>query len=194
MKKMLGFAVALSALMMVGSVQAAEITINYTSDNRVNGLGVCTDSCDPYLLGAPAVFPGANFNDWTDADTATFDLDPGTYTIGFNVANDTGPAGFLAEILWQGNTNVSSSAWEVSNNGSVWYAATDLGGNGSAPWGNNLVGEIGAGSRWIWDAAPQDLEAVYFRTNITVAVPEPGTFALLGLGLAGLGFSRRKQS
>ena len=30
--------------------------------------------------------------------------------------------------------------------------------------------------------------------NINVSVPEPGTLALFGLGLAGLGFARRKRA
>ena len=34
----------------------------------------------------------------------------------------------------------------------------------------------------------------FVGTNITVSVPEPATLTLLGLGLAGLGFMRRKQA
>jgi hypothetical protein len=106
----------------------------------------------------------------------------------------------LAEILWDGNANYSSSSWEVydQSNGNFLANATEYGVNGGNNiWGNNLGGPvsgISTNANWIYTAnnfANADSSA-WFRTSISV--PEPGILGLFGMGLFGLAMARRKRT
>ena len=55
------------------------------------------------------------------------------------------------------------------------------------------ITSINLGSGFTGNGETFNADNVRFRTTGT-AVPEPATFALLGFGLAGLGFSRRRQA
>jgi hypothetical protein len=192
--------------MIVGSsgvAHAVEVDINYTADNMVF-LGSCTDaSC----LTTTALPIGSNFADWTKADTTTLDLGVGEHwfaweVTNFNTGSASNPAGLLAEILWDSNSNLSSNAWEYSlDNGNTWDNAVQYGANSdsSTIW-NQIAGQIAGISgdaQWIY--SPNALsfpdQHVVIKTGINIAsVPEPATLGLMGLGLLGFGFARKKRS
>jgi hypothetical protein len=62
-------------------------------------------------------------------------------------------------------------------------------------WGNPSGGYAGGAGTHVRNGVPQDRAwDFYFRTYVnTVSVPEPGTLALFGIGLLGMGLSRRRK-
>lgn len=208
MNKIKNSFVLLSAIGLFAWAQSARaelITVNYTFDNTTVVGGICAYAgCNP--LNAFADFSTIladgtepNAGDWRNADSVSVDLAPGTYDIAFigdnvGTSNPRNPGGFLAEILWGGNSIVTSSDWFVTIDGYNWVAATEWAQNGTGIWGSHLVDEISTGAQWLWTAnnfGSNTNSRVGFRTSFTV--PEPGTLALFGLALLGVGVARRRQ-
>jgi hypothetical protein len=193
-------------LLIVGSsgvAHAVTVDINYTADNMVF-LGTCTDaSC----LTTTALSTGPNFADWKKADTTTLDLGVGEHWFAWEITNfgtgsTSNPAALLADIIWDSNSTLSSSAWEYSlDNGNTWDNAVEYGANSdsSTIW-NQIAGQIAGISgdaQWIYspNALTTPDQHVVIKTGVNItSVPEPATLGLMGLGLLGFGYARRKRS
>lgn len=201
-------AAAVLSVGMVAGAQAIPVTINMTGDNLVASGGLCFTSACTGGVGWSAYGSTANLGDWTVSTSMALDLAVGTHSFAWNIQNYGGsssgnPAALLAEILWDGGANYSSSAWEVYsiNTGALIENATEYGANGGANiWSSVLGGAvsgISTDANWIYGSANYQNapSSLWLRTSITIAeVSEPATLALFGLGLLGLGMVRRKNN
>ena len=135
-----------------------------STSQRVNGLGLSLNGCVAGTeCGAPSILTYLSFSE----------------NVGFVTGTSSAYAG------WTENWTQPVSAVMPYSADHVYRFVIDVG-----PTLSFLT--LGFNDGGVWDNSGQYDIQLFDVTPIATSVPEPGTFALLGLGLAGLGFARRK--
>ena len=137
----------------------------------VNGININS-------VGSPNTTDGTNSLSWfpASADTLTFNLSTPTNAFGIDVIDGFEASPFQLTLVVSGGSNTYSPGNQASDNVQFIGVIDTMQTFGSA--------QISLATEFI----------LFDRLQTGVAnIPEPGTLALFGFGLAGLGYMRRRQ-
>ncbi|PZO20280.1 MAG: hypothetical protein DCF26_03755 [Burkholderiales bacterium] len=157
----------------------------------------------PVLSGANGIGFGFMGGVQGDGENSTRYLTTGSTNaqVGSNIVINFTADQFYFGLLWGSVDPGNGNTMEFFNNGLSMgslngddVTSTATGNQGAAGTFYVNIDLIGGFDKIVFKSTSYAFEFDNIAWSATRAVPEPGTIALLGLGLAGLGFARRRRA
>jgi hypothetical protein len=176
---------------MAGTAQAATLTLgdSYYLGQVNDGIPSAPANEVAYISSLLKLASGAGATSCADAPSETCNRLSSTVSVDgapapvFVLKNESGKNSFTIN---SGSVKYIIAKYDAENAGSwVWYKSDGFTGSITLPGFDPVSNKFGISHYSLFNTGDGDLD---------FDAPEPGTLALLGLGLIGLGFTRRRQA